>query len=413
MKIAFLTYNRDPSIPAVDNDGCPVTVRHYALGLGKLGHHIDIYVNKISPTSRSSLYLKKKFKEQGETLVNLAENIDVIRVNINQLPFSKDIFSTQAVADIPEIVESITNVDFFRDKKLFVYDVVCIFHPLASFGPLFLGVTPLQKTVLFPMLLSDEYKKYQSVSNIYEELETLALKSVHSVFSCSNSERELIVNKGIKSKSVKVIHRGFDDAVFFHQLKSSISSQNKIIKIICVGSIKPQKQQAQLVDVAKFLKKGGFSPVITIVGENQNFIKDEYKSYYKSILNDIRVSGLENSFVFTGSISPSKIAELFRVNDIAVFPSLGESFGKAALEAICSGIPTILNDKVSAYKDFATNNKNALFYKSTAKACFELIQRIIINPTLYSRLSHNGTQTAKKFRWKNVVLNLEKQLLKI
>lgn len=413
MKIAFLTYNRDPSIPTIDNDGCPVTVRHYALGLGELGHRVDIYVNKISLTSGNSLYLKKKFKEQGETLVSLAKNIDVIRVNINQLPFSKDIFSTQAVADIPEIVESITNVDFFRDKKLFAYDVVCIFHHLASFGPLFLGVTPLRKTVLFPMLLSDEYKKYQSVSNIYEELETLALKNVRSVFSCSNNERELIINKGIKSRSVRVVHRGFDDAVFSHQLKSIISSQNKVIKIICVGSIKPQKQQVQLVDVARFLKNRGFSPVITIVGENQNFIKDEYKSYYKSILNDIRVSGLENNFVFTGSISPSKIAELFRVNDIAVFPSIGESFGKAALEAICSGIPTILNDKVPAYKDFATNNKNALFYKSTSRACAELIQRLIINPALYSKLSRNGAQTAKKFRWKNVVLHLEKQLLKI
>ena len=126
MKIAFLTYNRDPSIPTIDNDGCPVTVRHYALGLGELGHRVDIYVNKISPTSGSSLYLKKKFKEQGETLVHLAKNIDVIRVNINQLPFSKDIFSTQVVADIPEIVESITNVDFLETKNcsytmLFVY----------------------------------------------------------------------------------------------------------------------------------------------------------------------------------------------------------------------------------------------------------------------------------------------------
>lgn len=413
MKIAFLTYNRDPSIPVIDNDGCPVTVRHYALELGKLGHRIDIYVNKIFPTSGSSFYLKKKFKVQEEALVNLAKNIDVIRVSINQLPFSKNVFSTQAVADIPEIVESITNIDFFRDRKLFAYDIICIFHPLASFGPLFLGVTPLPKTVLFPMLLSDEYKKYQSVSNIYEELETLALKSVHSVFPCSNNEREIIISKGIKLKSVKVIHRGFDDVVFSHKFKSSISSKNKVIKIICVGSIKPQKQQAQLVDVARFLKKGGFNPIITIVGENQNFIKDEYKSYYKSILDAIRVLDLENNFVFTGSVSPSKIAELFRVNDIAIFPSVGESFGKAALEAICSGIPTILNDKVSAYKDFATNNKNALFYKSTAKACSDLIQKIMISPALYSKLSHSGAQTAKKFRWKNVVLQLEKQLLKI
>lgn len=413
MRLAFLTYNRDPSIPTIDNDGCPVTVRHYALELGKLGHNVDIYVNKISPIPESGQYLKKKFKEQKEQLVNLGKNVDVVRVAINQTPFTKDIFLTQSVADIPEIIESITSVDFFKDKKLFAYDVVCIFHPLASFGPLFLGVTPLQKTVLFPMLLSNEYKKYQSVSNIYEELEALALKNVRNVFSCSNNERGLIIEKGVKPKSVKVIHRGFDDAIFSHQSKKYVSAKNKEIKIICVGSIKPQKQQSQLVDIVKSLKKERFTPVVTIVGENQNFIKDEYRSYYELILNAIKVARLESNFVFTGAVTPSRIAELLKANDVAVFPSIGESFGKAALESICSGIPTILNDEVPAYKDFAINNNNALFYKSTSEACSKLIQKVVLTPSLYSKLSRNGAQTNKKFRWRNVTLRLEKHLLKI
>lgn len=80
MKIAFLSYNRDPSIPDIDNDGCPVIVRNYAIELGKLDHSIDIFVNKVVPNGDSSDYLKTKFKAQNEDEVKVAENVKVIRI---------------------------------------------------------------------------------------------------------------------------------------------------------------------------------------------------------------------------------------------------------------------------------------------------------------------------------------------
>lgn len=413
MKLAFLTYNRDPSIPDIDNDGCPVTVRQYALKLETFGHEIDIYANKIFPSKESSLYLKNKFRKQKEGSVKIGKLTKVIRVPIHQPAFAKSPLLSKELADIPEIVESIACMDFFRDKKLFEYDVVCLFHPLASFGPLLCGLTPLDKTVLFPMLLSDEYKKYQSVSSIYEELETFALKSVRCIFSCSDSERTRIMKKGISASAVKVILRGFDDVVFSHHVKERNRTNNNSIKMICVGSIKPQKQQLQFVEIVSRLKENGFNPIVTIVGGNKNFIKEEYKAYYESIINKIKECNLQDHFIFTGSITPTQIAEQFRINDLAVFPSIGESFGKAALEAICSGIPTILNGSVDAYKDFAKQGENALFYRVTGKACVDQIQRIVLDPIRYTALSRCGAKTGKKFGWQTVSLELEKQLLRI
>lgn len=413
MKIAFLTYNRDPSIPTIDTDGCPVTVRHYALELGKLGYKIDIYANKVSSVLESSNYIKKKFKEQKKNILNLSNNVKVIRTPVNQSLSIKTNSLNQETADVPEIIESIINIDFYKDKKLFLYDAVFLFHPLSSFGPVFLGLTPVRKTVLFPMLLSNEYKKYQPVSNIYQELETLALKSVRYVFSSSKNEKELLKKKGVKSQNIKVIHRGFDRKIFSHEQKRIVFNKKNPLKIICVGSIKPQKQQIELVEIAKILKNKGFDPLVTIVGDNQNFIKEEYRLYYKSIISKIKQEKLKDNFIFTGSITPIEITELFRINDLAIFPSIAESFGKAALEAICSGIPTILNDNVPAYKDFAKHNHNAVFYKSANKSCVNIIKELSINSILYMKLSRNGLATAKKFEWFKVTKDLEKQLLKI
>lgn len=411
MRIAFLAYNRDPSIPHIDNDGCPVTVRYYALELGKLGHEIDIFTNKVSPNTRSSNYLKEKFVAQAKDTVSLEKNVKVIRIPAKNFS-TNNTFLPKELAEIPEIAESFSNAGFFEDEKLHSYDAVCFFHPLSSFGPLVLGYVLTKNSVLFPMLLSDEYKKYQSVSKIYEEFEDFSLKTVRSVFACSTYEQELILAKGVDATSVEVVHRGFDNSIYTHRQRNLPTDLQKV-RIISIGSIKPQKQQLQLIEVAKILKGDGYNPQITIVGENRKFIKNEYESYYKLILKEIKSAGLEQSFIFTGALGPDEIAALLKENDLGVYCSVGESFGKAALESICSGLPTILNTKVDAYRDFAKDGVNALFYDSTAPSCTKMIERILKNENLYRNISEGGRETAISFSWKNVSLQLEAALKEI
>jgi len=411
MRIAFLSYNRDPSIPHIDNDGCPVTVRHYALELGKVGHEIDIFANRTSPNAQSSNYLKEKFVAQARDTVGLDKNVKVIRIPAKSFSTSNTLLPKE-LAEIPEIAESFSNADFFQDGKLHGYDTVCFFHPLSSFGPLVLGYASTKNSVLFPMLLSDEYKKYQSVSKIYEEFEVFSLKNVRSVFACSAYEQQLILAKGVGTDSVKVVHRGFDNKTYVHRQRSLPTDLRKV-QIISIGSIKPQKQQLQLVEIAGILKKDGYDPQITIVGGNKKFIKNEYKSYYELILKEIKSAGLEHNFTFTGALDPDEIATLLNKNDLGVYCSVGESFGKAALESICSGLPTILNAKVDAYRDFATDGVNALFYDSTASSCAEIIEKILTNENLYRNISEGGQETAISFSWGTISLQLEAALKEI
>lgn len=412
MKIAFLSYNRDPSIPHIDNDGCPVTVRHYALELGKLGNKVHIFANNIKPDKRSSAYLRKKFKAQSEHTVQIGKNVTVIRIPAKKYSSSNHALPRES-ADIPEIAESFANAEYFQDGKLFQYDAVCFFHPLSIFGPLVLGYTPLEKTVIFPMLLSDEYKKYQSVSRVYEEMELFSLQKVRFVFSSSTSEKDVLNRKGLKNGSVKVIFRGFDNHVFVHRQKTYRLSAEKDIRIISVGSLKSQKQQLQLVEITKLLRKDGYRPHITIVGEHAQFIKPEYESYYNLIQRKIKSAQLESNFTFTGALDSRQIAGLFNEQDLGVYCSVSESFGKAALESICAGVPTILNTEVDAYKDFAQGGVNALFYDSSAVSCVKEIKKIIADPALYSKISKNGNKTSASFSWQNVSLQLETYLKQI
>ncbi len=58
----------------------------------------------------------------------------------------------------------------------------------------------------------------------------------------------------------------------------------------------------------------------------------------------VRDMKLENNFIFTGYMDDESKNKLYKVADVAVFPSLYEPFGIVALEAMAAGCPVIVSD---------------------------------------------------------------------
>lgn len=138
MKLAFLSYNRDPSLPSIDTDGCPDTVRHLALELALFGHRVDVYANKIIPTKEDNKYLQKKYRLQNEDVTYLDKKVKVTRMSTKRLPY-RDIYNTKNSLDVPDIVDSYLSAQKYKDI-LGEYDYVCVFHPLAGIGVLLGGL---------------------------------------------------------------------------------------------------------------------------------------------------------------------------------------------------------------------------------------------------------------------------------
>lgn len=55
-------------------------------------------------------------------------------------------------------------------------------------------------------------------------------------------------------------------------------------------------------------------------------------------------SGLDTHVTFTGFMRGRDLHRMFRIADVAVFPSLYEPFGIVALEAMASGVPVVASD---------------------------------------------------------------------
>lgn len=410
MKLAFLTYNRDPSVPSVDNDGNPVTVRNYCYWLAKYGHKIDIFVNKVVPNETSSEYVRKKFKLQKEKSLELFPGVKVIRVDTNDLT-AKDLSSSVELQEIPEIIQSVLSANYFKNNSLDDYDLICIFHPLTSFGIIFQELIPLSKTILFPMLLSDEYLKFGSVSPIYIRLEQKVLESVAKIFSNSLDEKERLLSRSIPRNKIEVIQRGIDLDSFAYKQKE-LPNNTRRINLITVGSIRPQKRQHILVDVVENLISLGIDVKLNIVGENKLFTKQEYKEYYEKLQSSISDKGLRDNIFLIGGVEPDDVSKLLSSSDIALFPSVSESFGKAALESICVGTPTIVAKECPAYQEFARDKENALIVSSDPITLTKGVLELLKDKDLYSRLSKNGKSTRNKFSWEIVSKVLDNALTK-
>jgi glycosyltransferase involved in cell wall biosynthesis len=308
-------------------------VRNIALELALLGDKVDIYVNKLIPREEDSVYLHNKYIQQKEDEVSLNKNIKVIRVESKRLPY-RDIYDTDEILDISDITDSYLSAQKYKDT-LNKYDYVCIFHPLACIGVLLGGFSSPKKTILFPMLLSDEYKKYQKVSNVYCALEQKALEMSKIIFCGSKIEINTLEKRGVDKNKLFLASRGYNNSVFKGIPKTISEIKNKDVVLTCVGSIRSQKNQVQLVQIVKLLNDRNINPIVNIVGDNINFPNPDHKTYYDDMVNMIKQFGLVENFIFCGRLNSKQIAGVLSKTDFAVLTSKAEKFGKADLESIC------------------------------------------------------------------------------
>lgn len=404
----FIAYNRDPSLPELDNDGSPITLANFGYWLGRFGHRVDMYVNRVIPKNNDSIYARKKYALQKKDNVKLYKNVQVIRKDVAAQVNNK-LFIKEGLREIPEIIQSILFSDNFNVKSFLKYDAVCFFHPLSSFGILFRDLVNVDKTVLFPMLLSKEYSKFWDVSTTYKDLERISLIRVGKVLSTTRYEKEGLVLDGIDKHKIKIVPRGVDPKLFKGVYRNFLDYK-KTLKLITIGAIRPQKRQEVLVDVVDKLTSKGLDVQLMVVGANKYFTRFSHRDYYEEILHSINKKGLDSKIIFTAGVSQPKVAEYLRRSDVAIFPSNAESFGQAQLEAITSGIPTILSEECEAIKDYGKDRVNSLFCSSNAEDLTEAVLELIKNPDLYSELSRNGTELIKKYNWEDVTRKLEKEL---
>ncbi|RDY25013.1 glycosyltransferase family 4 protein [Romboutsia maritimum] len=219
------------------------------------------------------------------------------------------------------------------------------------------------------------------------------LKKADYIFSTSKDmARE--TNK-YTDKKIYITPFGIDIDVF---KSMKIEENTTIEKPFIIGTIKTLE------------KKYGINYLIRAF----KLVKDQYKdkkivlkiagsgSQMDNLLNLTKELGIDKDVDFLGRLPLDEVSKTFNTFDIAVFPSLRESFGVAALEAQACEIPAIVTN-VGGHPEVVLNNKSGIIVESENE---EQLKDAIIKLLENQDLRNNMGKTGRKFVKENYEVNL-------
>ncbi len=396
-KIAIIA-GRDPRI-AEDTDGGSVFLKYLFTELVNRDNEVDIFT-PLGVTAAS--FKKEKAEEQ------LKEKNNKINPKFNYIPLKEKNLLVEKDSDyfLRRIERAKELADFFKENSLFNYDLVYILHLANAFSLVSQNLLPLEKTVFFPMMTSAHYNIFSKVPEEYIKQEKQVLSKAKHISSPSDDEiREIISKFKIEKEKFFKVHRGFNENCFPAQERFEIGTEKKL-NLFSANGIRQQKDHLFLIPVVKYLIKKGFKVKVHLTGNDGKSHNPLYNEYLKNFLREIHFYNLEKEFIIHGVVSEEEMVSIMSSSDIAVYPSIVETFGKSVLESVVSGLPTVVCKDVPAFSEFIEHGvTGCITDRNTEDYCKEII-KLWEDHDYYHRISQNGIALRQKFSWHEVIDNL-------
>ncbi len=115
----------------------------------------------------------------------------------------------------------------------------------------------------------------------------------------------------------------------------------------------------------------------------------------------IRENGLTETVSLVGRRTREEIRDIYARADVFVAPANLESFGIAALEARCAGLPVVAKAQ-TGIREFVTHEREGLLAATDADMARQLT-RIVNDPDLRERIAAHNRATPSPVDWSDVV----------
>lgn len=299
---------------------------------------------------------------------------------------------------IPRRINFITNLFFF---PIYSYKYKLDVILFQNFVPFYnLGSTSYINYI-HDFLFMDYPQYFSLVERIVYKFIFSSVKRSNHVITISKSEKNRIMNHTkISSDNISFVYHGVDNQFqdrLEKQEQKLISSYKLPSKyILYVGRINIRKNIKTLLE--SFSKIQDKEIVLVIVGKEENNDIKFHETIYE--LN------IEKRVFIIGHVSNDDLVEIFANAKIFVFPSFAEGFGLPPLEAMKSGIPSIVSD-INSLNEVCDDGV-LYFNPHEVNELKEKIELLLGNDSLYNELKQKGLNRAELFVWKNSARDLLK-----
>ena len=258
------------------------------------------------------LFLDKKFRDKKNVFSN--KNITTVFIwagnNLLSNLFILPIFAELYKVDI--VVYQNFSSFFGKHKKIsYIHDILFLSHPHFY--------TLIEKIYFSPL---------KFLANISD-----------TIITVSETEKKRLTEYGFKKNIYSVYHgvnqmfkpRDNYEKIFLDEIRNTFSLPERYI--LYVGRLNTRKN---ILNVIKAISRLKNDIKLVIVG------KEDWKIFnFNKIINDLKI---KNKIIFTGFVFGEKLAAIYALSEIFIFPSYAESFGLPPLEAMASGIPVVVSN---------------------------------------------------------------------
>jgi phosphatidylinositol alpha 1,6-mannosyltransferase len=157
--------------------------------------------------------------------------------------------------------------------------------------------------------------------------------------------------------------------------------------LLLVSRLVREKDLGDLVETSRILTSRGVRFRLALVGEGPMRAELE--------------AALPNA-IFAGHRTGEELANWYASADVFVFPSTTETLGNVVLEALASGLPTVVVDR-GGPKDLITHGENGFIAPANdTVALADLLQAILEDVGLRSRMSMAARASATSRDWETI-----------
>ncbi|MDO8465598.1 MAG: glycosyltransferase [Gallionella sp.] len=340
LRIAMLSYHTCPlaTLGGKDTGGMNVYVRDLTCELGRMGIHVDVFT-----------------RSQDEHVPHVVHELGfgnrVVHVPAGpETPKAK----SELANYIPEFVEGIKQ---FAIEKGITYDVIHSHYWMSGLAAEALsdawGGTPIVH--MFHTLGEMKHRVARSVVELAGEDRLIGERQVlgradRIVVATLAETTQLRFLYRVDQRKLVIIPPGVDTSHFYpipaDEAKQFIGLEPEDRMILFVGRIEPLKGVDTLIQAMSCLDLQGLHrPVdLAIIGGEPNAIPEDMSdemTRLQKLCDELCMGGV---VIFLGKRGQDTLPYYYSAAEVLVMPSLYESFGMVALEAMACGTPVIASE---------------------------------------------------------------------
>lgn len=213
-----------------------------------------------------------------------------------------------------------------------------------------------------PTVVRGESNDLKARNPAVRGLHRLLMRNFDSALAIGQANRRFFEKSGIDANRIidapyfvdndRFVQRAAELNPHRNELRRQWSIPGDAFVALFSGKIQHKKRPIDFLEAVRRVQSKGLPVHALVVGDGD--LRSEAEHYARA--NGIRVS-------FAGFLNQSRISEAYVASDVLVLPSdHGETWGLVVNEAMASGLPAVVSDRVGCAHDLVLNGKTGFVF---------------------------------------------------